>query len=103
MYDLAVRKNGVLIGLCYDALELDRVILKLHVLERSPMKNNPMTNQFVDIALFAANLYARLNDSKELRLCNPVSPVHVRLYQGKGYDPQTDRFDTVSHLTKRLK
>lgn len=102
-FDLAIRKGDSLIGLCYGELGRDRLILKLHALERAPIKGNPLSNRFVDISLFAANLYANLNDTSELWLCNPVSPVHTRLYKRKGYTPQVDRLDRVTHLMKRLK
>lgn len=102
-FDLGIKQSGSLMGLCYGELTRDRIILKLHALEKSPLNNNPLSNQFVNMTLFAANLYARLNDVTELWLCNPVSPVHVRLYESKGYVPQTNNFYRVTHLTKRLK
>jgi len=101
-FDIAIRKSGSLLGLCYGMMEQNRLTLKLHALEGSPV-NNPLAGKILNIALFAADLYATTNGTLEIWLCNPVSPAHTRLYQGKGYTPQFDWRDRVTHLLLRLK
>jgi len=57
----------------------------------------------LNITLYAANLYAIVNETPEVWLCTPVSEAHVRLYRGQGYTPYYDRFDNCTHLMKRVK
>ncbi|WP_444995520.1 hypothetical protein [Aliikangiella sp. IMCC44359] len=101
-FDLALSKAGALISLCYGMLERDRLILKLHAIEHSPLKNKVLSDSILDINLYAADLYAQLNGSRELWLCDPVSPAHTRLYRGKGYKPYENHFGKVTHLVKKL-
>lgn len=53
MLEIAIRKNGRLLALCYGVPSKRKMILKLHDLERSPT-DNPITNKVLSIALFAA-------------------------------------------------
>lgn len=99
---MALRKGGSLLGLCYGMLERNRLTLKLHAIERAPV-NNELSGKILDIALYAAALYASLNGTEEVWICDPVSPAHVRMYQSKDYQPQTDWRERVTHLTLRLK
>lgn len=101
-FDMAVKKNGVLLGLCYGMMERNRLVLKLHALERSP-EHNELAGKLLDITLYAADLYATVNEAHEIWLCDPVSPAHIRLYQSKGYTPQYDWRERVTHLMLRLK
>jgi hypothetical protein len=101
-FDMAIRRGGALQGLCYGMMERNRLILRLHALERSPV-NNDLAGKVLDITLYAAALYASINNTPEIWICDPVSPAHTRLYQGRGYTPKHDRLDRVTHLTLRLK
>ncbi|MFT7561799.1 MAG: hypothetical protein ACI93R_003730 [Flavobacteriales bacterium] len=99
--DLAITKNNILLGLVYGMLERNRLILKVHAMEANP-QNNPIAGKMLDMTLYAASVYALVNDTSEIWLCSPVSPAHTRLYQGRGYKPYYDRFDKCTHLIKRL-
>lgn len=101
-FDMAIRRSGSLHGLCYGMMERDRLVLKLHALERSPV-NHELAGKVLDITLYAADLYATINGAHEIWLCDPVSPAHTRLYQSKGYTPVTNWQDDVTHLLLRLK
>ena len=101
-FDMAIRKGVALHGLCYGMMERNRLVLKLHALERSPV-NNELAGKILDITLYAADLYAMINGAQEIWLCEPVSPAHTRLYQSIGYTPVTNWRDDVTHLMLRLK
>ncbi len=100
-FDMALSRNGGLVGLCYGMMERDRVILRLHAVERTPVQSNAISD-YIDINLYAANLYARLNNTREIWICDPVSPAHTRMYQGKGYTPHENYRGTVTHLVVKL-
>ncbi len=100
---MAICKGQQLVGLVYGMLERNRLILKVHAMEASPSKNNPIWGKMLDITLYAVNLYAIVNNTPEVRLCTPVSEAHVRLYKGQGYTPSYDRFGKCTHLMKRMK
>jgi len=100
--DMAIYRSSRLLGLVYGMLERNRLTLKVNAMEANPT-DNPVVGQMLDITLFAADAYAELNGAAEIWLCNPVSPAHVRLYQGKGYTPYFDRWDNCTHLARRLK
>ncbi len=101
-FDLALSKGENLITLCYGMMQQDRLILRLHAIERSPLSCNGLSGDTVDINLYAADLYAKLNNTKEIWLCNPVSPAHVRLYSSKGYKPHENYRGETTHLIMRL-
>ncbi|GLS27497.1 hypothetical protein GCM10007877_32160 [Marinibactrum halimedae] len=71
-------------------------------MEANPV-DNPISGQILDITLYAADLYAKINTTPEIWLCTLVSPAHVRLYEQRGFSPHYDRFDECAHLLKRLK
>ena len=100
-FDIAIKAKGELLLLCYGVPNKSKLILKLHAIERSPCKNE-LRNKSVDIALYAADAYASLIGSKEIHLCNPVSPSHVRLYQSAGFEPKFDAKGNVPYLSMRL-
>jgi hypothetical protein len=100
-FDLAVKANGRLQLLCYGVPSRAKLILKLHAIERHPV-SNPLSGKIIDLALFAADAYARLIGSNELWLCNPVSSAHVRLYQNAGFEPKYNHQGEVTHLLMRI-
>lgn len=100
-FDIAVKIGGRLQLLCYGVPSRNKLILKVHALERSPV-NNPLRGKVVDMTLFAADAYARLIDAEELWLCNPVSPAHVRLYQSFGFTPNFNNKNKATHLSMRI-
>lgn len=101
-FDMAIKRGRALHGLCYGMMEHNRLVLRLHALERSPVYNE-LAGKVLDITLYAADLYATINGAQEIWLCDPVSPAHTRLYQSKGYTPVTNWRDDVTHLMMRLK
>ncbi len=101
-FDMAISKSGRLISLCYGMMERNRFVLKLHALEHSPLPYNTIAGQTLNINLFAAELYADLNGTAEIWICDPVSPAHVRLYSSKGYTPYEDSRGNITHLVTRL-
>ena len=101
-FDLAITKGGRLLGLSYGMLENRRLILKLHAMEANP-RSNPISGGMLEITLFAADIYADVNRSSEIWICDPVSDAHVRLYQGRGFVPYYDRFDKCTHLMRKVR
>ena len=100
--DLAITKPNKLLGLCYGMLERNRLILKVHAMEANP-QHRALAGHMLEITLFSARIYADINGASEIWLCDPVSPAHVRLYQGRGYTPYYDRFDRCTHLMRKIK
>jgi hypothetical protein len=100
--DMAVFKNGKLLGLTYGMLDRGRLVLKVHAMEANPSEK-VIAGHMLKITLYAAESYAQLNDTPEIWLCDPTSPAHVRLYQSKGYESFYDHWDRCTHLAKRLK
>ncbi len=98
-FDMALFRGASLVSLCYGMMERNRVILRLHAVERSPLEQSSQT---LNINLYAAELYADMNGSSEIWLCDPVSPAHVRLYQRKGYTPHENFRGEVTHLVTKL-
>lgn len=64
-FDMAIRRGGILHGLCYGMMEHNRLVLRLHALERSPV-NNELAGKVLDITLYAADLYASINGAQEI-------------------------------------
>ena len=100
-FDLAIKLHGILQLLCYGVPSRRKLILKLHAIERSPTEYR-LADNAVSIALFAAFAYAELIESKEIWLCNPLSPAHVRLYQAHGFTARPDALGRIPYLTMRL-
>ena len=100
-FDLAIKLRGALQLLCYGVPSRRKLILKMHAIERSP-KRYTLEEDAVEIALLAAMTYADLLCSKELWLCNPMSPAHVRYYRQYGFTPQHDAAGQTPYLTMRL-
>jgi hypothetical protein len=96
-----VKIGGQLQLLCYGVPSRSKLILKLHAIERAPLQH-ALRGKIIDIALFAADAYARLIESEEIWLCNPISPAHVRLYQAAGFEPQTNASGNVTYLSMRI-
>ena len=100
-FDLAIKLHGVLQLLCYGVPSRRKLILKMHAIERSPVRYT-LEEDAVEIALLGALTYADLLRSKEIWLCNPVSPAHVRYYRQYGFTPHHDAAGLVPYLTMRL-
>lgn len=99
-FDLALKQGNRLLALCYGVPSKRKFILKLHAIERTPI-NNPLNGRILEIVLFAADSYAGLLGSKELWLCNPMSPAHVRMYSKAGFEPNSNSLGIVTHLISR--
>ncbi len=100
--DLAIMKSNRLLGLCYGMLDRNRLILKVHAMESNPLDKH-LAGHMLEITLFSARIYADINGSSEIWLCDPVSPAHVRLYERKGYTAYYDRFDRCTHLMRKIR
>lgn len=100
-FDIAVKIGGQLQLLCYGVPSRGRLFLKLHAIERAPHRH-ALRGRVIDIALYAADAYARLIESEEIWLCNPVSPAHVRLYQSAGFEPHFNSQGKVTYLSMRI-
>ena len=100
-FDIAVKIGAQLQLLCYGVPTRRKLVLKLHAIERSPL-SHPLRGKVVDLALYAADAYARLLDSDEIWLCNPMSAAHVRLYQSAGFTPHANNHGTVEYLSMRI-
>ncbi|MFT7559153.1 MAG: hypothetical protein ACI93R_001058 [Flavobacteriales bacterium] len=100
--DLAIYKGNFLTGLAYGMLDRNRLILKVHALAANP-QNDMIRGNMVNIVLFAANVYALVNNVPEIWLCTPVTQAHVKLYSKRGYEPYYNSLDKCTHLIKRLK
>lgn len=101
-FDMAISKGNALLGIVYGMLERNRLILKIHAMEANPQIKS-IKGKMLDITLFAANVYAKVNQTPEIWLCTPVSEAHVRMYRQKGYEPHYDRFDKCTHLMRKVK
>lgn len=101
-FDTALYAQGKLCAVCYGMPSRKKLILKLHAIGRLPY-NNPLEGKVLAIMLYAADSYARILDSEELWICNPMNSRLVSLYQSIGYMAHTNNLGVTTHLSLRLK
>ncbi|MCS3838000.1 hypothetical protein HNR03_002607 [Pseudomonas sp. JAI111] len=91
-FDLAIWYAQMLCGLCYATPRRSTVCIKIILLQGHPDKTHPLRGSIAQMALLAAEFYARMLGCKEIEIQDPAPNV-VSYYQELGFN-----FDETNRL-----
>jgi len=100
-FEVAIWQGNELCGLCLGTPNKKRLVLRVELIEGSPYTNHPLRGKIAMIALTAAEAYAIVLGSNEVRIMDPVEGA-LKSYLKLDYVQQKSSKKEKKYLSKFL-